>query len=374
VTGAGPRIGVVMPLAEQRGGAEMALLHFLKGLMRESQADIRLCFLEAGPMVEWARQHGYAATVVETGRLRQLVRYSSAVRLLYRWLKRDDISVVLSWMSKAHLYAGPAAWLARIPALWWQHGIPARRGLDMLVSLVPARRILACSKAAVEAQRRLSGTRADVVAVYPGVDLDRLSAAERTRVGRQALGLPREAVVIGIVARLEPWKGVDVVLKGLRELLRRGKRPHLVVIGGPHPLNPQYAVELTRLADKLDLREHVTFCGHQSNVAHWMCEMDIVVSASFGEPFGMVIVEAMGLGKAVIATRSGGPREIVVDEVNGLLVEPGDVAGLVEALSRLADSPELRTRLGESARQRAIQFSAPRFVADVWAAIHKVPQ
>jgi glycosyltransferase involved in cell wall biosynthesis len=370
-TGASARIGVVMPLAEQRGGAERALMHFLEGLGPDSDARVSLCFLESGPLVDWVRQRGYAAEVMEAGRLRQLPQWSSTVRRVYSWLRRNEIGVVLSWMSKAHLYAGPAAWFARIPALWWQHGVPVRGSLDALVSLVPAKRILACSQAAARAQRRLSGQRAELVAVYPGVDLERLRRAEQARVGRQALGLPAEGLVIGVVARLERWKGIDVLLRAVAELLREHPDLHLVVVGGPHPLEPAYADEIRRLAAELGLGEHVTFCGHQNDAPKWMCEMDIAVNASFGEPFGMVIVEAMALGKAVVATDSGGAPEIVTHEVNGLLVAPGEVAELAKSLSRLVTTPGLRRRLGEAARERAKAFSAPRFVAEVLAAVRE---
>lgn len=367
------RIGVVMPLAEQRGGAEMALLHFLDGLLPESKALIRLCFLEPGPMVAWASERGYSATVMQTGRLRQLSKWGASVRSLYAWLLQNEVSVVLSWMAKAHLYAGPAAWLASIPSVWWQHGLPTRRSLDMLVSLVPSQRIIACSQAALQAQRRLSGRRADLVTIYPAVDLERLRRAERARPGRQSLGLPEDALVIGIVARLQRWKGIDVLIRAFRELLSEHQKLHLVVVGGTHSLEAEYASEVQRLPQELGLGQHVTFCGHQSDVAKWMCEMDIVVSASFGEPFGMVIVEAMALGKPVVATSLGGPREIVSDGVNGLLVGPGDVAGFARALARLVESQDLRRGLGEAARGRAADFSAPRFVTEVMAAIRQEP-
>jgi glycosyltransferase involved in cell wall biosynthesis len=366
-----PRIGVVMPLAQQRGGAEVALLRFLDGLRPELKTTVSLCFLEPGPMAEWANQRGYSTTVMQTGRLRELKKWSDSVRSLYAWIRQDQIGVVLSWMAKAHLYAGPAAWWANVPALWWQHGVPSRGALEQLVGLVPARRIIATSRAVAEAQRRFSGRRTELVTVYPGIDLERLQQAERSRVGRKALGLPSDALIVGIVARLERCKGIDVLMHAYRELLRDERNLHLVVVGGLHPLQPDYATEVQRLPVELGIQRQVTFCGHQSDVAQWMCEMDIVVSATFGEGFGMAIVEAMALGKAVVATRSGGVPEILSDGIDGLLVAPGDVGQLTGALARLVDSSDLRTQLGSAARQRAAHFSAPRFVAEALAAIRK---
>lgn len=366
-----PRIGVVMPLAQPRGGAEVALLRFLDGLVPGSKKLLSLCFLEPGPMVEWAKARGYSTTVIETGRLRQLKRWSDSVRSLHRWLLQNQIQIVLSWMAKAHLYVGPAAWWANIPALWWQHAVPARGGLELLVSLIPARRIIASSQAAAQAQRRLSGRRTELVTVYPGVNLERLQEANGTRAGRQALGLPEDALIVGIVARLERCKGIDVLIRAFCELLPEHPNLHLLIVGGLHPLQAEYGAAVQRLPSQLGIQQHVTFSGHQGDVAVWMSEMDIVVSATYGEGFGMAIVEAMALGKAVVATSAGGVPEIVSDGVDGVLVAPGNVARLAGALARLIASPELRVQLGSAARQRALRFSGPRFVAEAMAAIRE---
>jgi glycosyltransferase involved in cell wall biosynthesis len=88
-----------------------------------------------------------------------------------------------------------------------------------------------------------------------------------------------------------------------------------------------------------------------------MDALDIVVHASLGEPFGLVVVEAMALGKPIVATNVGGPAEIVIDGVSGLLVRPGDADGLAMALRRLLAEPGLARRLSEGARTRAERFS-----------------
>jgi glycosyltransferase involved in cell wall biosynthesis len=93
--------------------------------------------------------------------------------------------------------------------------------------------------------------------------------------------------------------------------------------------------------------------------------MDIVVHASHDEPFGIVVIEAMALGKPVIAGSQGGPREIVTDGVDGLLVRYGDPVALGAALGRCLDDPDFAVALGTAARQRAAAFSAPRYARDV---------
>jgi glycosyltransferase involved in cell wall biosynthesis len=360
-----PRAGIVMPLAEQRGGAELALSHFLRGVERTRRADIFVCYLQGGPLAEWTAAEGFPTTVVSSGRLREPWSAVRCVRALARWLKENDIRVVVSWMAKAHLYAGPAALAVRVPALWWQHGVPRNRGLDLAVTLLPARRVLTCSRAAARAQQRMFGQRAELRTIYPPVDLEHLRGVGQSPENRARLGLPASKLIVGIVARLQRWKGVHIFLEAARELLNERPEVFFVIVGGPHPLEPDYADSLERRSRELGLTDHVLFSGYQTNAAQWMAAMDVVVNASFGEPFGMVIIEAMALGKAVIATGLDGPTEIISDGVNGLLVTPGSVGELAGAIRRLVDEPALRTALGQAGRVRAESYGLPRFVLEV---------
>ena len=152
-------VAILMPRATQRGGAEQ-LLDVL--LQHTADADIEwlVIFFEHGPLVSTFSERGVETLVVETGRLRNAIRYIRAVCTLTRLLLEEEADLVFSWMSKAHLYGGWAARRAKIPAMWYQHGIPDPAGLmDRLITLVPARRVFACSEQAAEAQRQLWPTR-----------------------------------------------------------------------------------------------------------------------------------------------------------------------------------------------------------------------
>jgi len=359
------RAGIVMPLGEQRGGAELALVHFLAGVPRNRRGDFFVCYLQPGSLAEWTGAQGFPTVVIPSGRLREPWSWLRCVRGLRRWLRRNGIQVVVSWMPKGHLYAGPAALLNGVPALWWQHGVPRNRGLDLAVTLLPARRVLACSQAAARAQRKVFGQRAELRTIYPPVDTDLLGRIGPAAESRASLGLPADKLIIGIVARLQHWKGVHVLLESARELLNARQDLFFVVVGGPHPLEPEYALTLEQRSRELRLQDHVLFTGYQANSAQWMAAMDVVVNASFGEPFGMVIIEAMALGKAVVATRLDGPTEIITDGIDGLLVSPGSAAELTRSLQRLIEEPQLRAALGQAGRARAQSYAVPRFVLEV---------
>ena len=359
------RAGIVMPLAEQRGGAEHALVQFLAGVAPAERHGLHVCYLEEGPLVEWTAAAGFPTILLRSGRLREPSRWLQCIHQLARWLKQNGIRVVVSWMPKAHLYAGPAALLARVPAMWWQHGLPRNRGLDLAVTLLPARRVLTCSRSAARAQQKVFGQRAELLTIYPPVDFERLSRIAPAPGTRERLGLPPGKLIVGIVARLQRWKGVHVLLEAARELVAERPELFFLVVGGAHPLEPTYPASLQRQSRELGLENHLRFAGYQSDAVPWMAAMDIVVNASFGEPFGMVIIEAMALGKPVVATRLDGPTEIISDGVDGLLVAPGSVPELVQSLRRLIDQPQLRAALGQAGRLRAETYAVPRFVGEV---------
>jgi glycosyltransferase involved in cell wall biosynthesis len=358
-----PRIGIVMPLGQQRGGAELSLLHFLNGIDVAQRHRIRLCFLEDGPLAVQARAMGYASIVVVAGRLRQLWLYARTLRAVYRWIRDERLHVVLSWLAKAHLYAAPAARFARVPAAWWQHGLPTRHGIDQIATLLPAQRILACSVAAARAQSALWGNRLAPVVIHPPVDLIAGDSAEPDAPDRAALQLPVDAPVVGIVARLQRWKGIHLLIEAAAQLRDRHPALRLLVVGGPHAQEADYPQVLRQQCAKLGMQDRVVFLGQRHDVAACMAQMDVVVNASDDEPFGMVIVEAMAQGRAVVAPRAAGPLEIITHGVDGLLFEPRNVTALADALHLLLRDAALRTALGRAARNRAQQFGVPRFTA-----------
>ena len=114
-------------------------------------------------------------------------------------------------------------------------------------------------------------------------------------------------------------------------------------------------------SDRLGLGDRVTFPGRvdHATAMRLFAGCSSFVLPSRHEPFGIVNLEAMAAGKAVVATRVGGVPEIVTDGENGLLVEPEDSAELATALRRLADDAALRERLGAAGRQRAEGFTWP---------------
>jgi glycosyltransferase involved in cell wall biosynthesis len=167
-----------------------------------------------------------------------------------------------------------------------------------------------------------------------------------------------EGPFVLLLARLVEKKGVGIAIRAMKLVLEKDQNAKLVIVGAG-PLKAQ----LERLAATHHVTENVIFAGSVEHEA----AMEItnralfVVVPSHWEAFGMVCLEAMIAGKAVIASRSGGPSEIVVDGETGLLVPPRDEQALACAIQTLLDNPERAEEMGRRGRDRALaHFTWPQ--------------
>lgn len=364
-----------MPQGEQRGGGELMLLHLLRHGRAEG-VSWRVLFFEEGPLVEAVSELGVPTGLLRPGRLRQIGRYLRTVEEVARHLRTRGDDLVLSWSAKPHCYGSLAAARAGIPSVWYQLGYPVGRHLsviDRVATALPARAVLTLSRAAQQGQAALWPHRLTPL-VYPAVELDKFDpdGLPDAHDARTSLGLDRDRPLIVMAGRLQRWKGMDVLLRAMPTVLQAHPEARAVVVGGKHVLEPEYEDELDGLVRQLRLEDSVRLVGHQRNVALWMQAADVVVHASDHEPFGIVVIEAMALGKAVVAGAEGGPSEIITPGCDGFLAPFGDVDALARHLITLLGDPALRDRLGRAARRRARAFAPQRFAEQVVAALQQV--
>lgn len=363
------KVAIIMPLAEQRGGGEKRLWDLMyEG--RNSGIEWLLIFLENGSLAEQIRTLGIDVRTVPSGRLREPHRFIAAVLKIASVVRRERADVVLAWMWKAHYYSSPAAILAGIPSLWSQLEVPDDSLLKRIATILPTSGMLINSKSGKATQEKLSPQRA-IRLVYPGVALNYfnpslLSTPEATR---RKLGLPLDGPLIGMVGRLQRWKGMHVLVEAMPKVLQKYPKAHCVVVGGKHQLEPDYQNYLEERMGGLGLDDQVILAGAQLNVPEWMQAMDVFVHASDNEPFGIVIVEAMALGKPVVASNSGGPSEIITDGENGLLTPYGDSEALANAILRYLDDWEFARGIRGAAQERAPDFSTQRYAQNFIEAI-----
>jgi glycosyltransferase involved in cell wall biosynthesis len=351
-TPAPPRIPVLVVTTAKAGGAERAveyLVQQLPGLGFEPT----LLLLEPGPLEGWLAAAGVTSVVAASSR-REVPRQAQ------RLVEETRARLVLSSKWHAHRYGGAAAHAAGIPAVFWQHDIAKPTLAQIKASLVPAQAIVCPSLLAIEAQRWLT-PEAETVQIYPGVPVGALAArATRAPLDRSRIQEP----LVGILGRLSAFKGQHVFLEAAALVLRRRPDVRFVVVGGPVlDEDHEYVDRLHRLALDFGLADRLQFVGHQPDVVPWLNALDVAVHATGGEPFGLVLIEAMALGTPVIATDLGGPSEIIEHGRSGWLVPVGRPHAMAEAILRVLDDAALRDRLSTGGAQRASRFTVERMSA-----------
>jgi glycosyltransferase involved in cell wall biosynthesis len=357
-----PPIGIVMPLASQQGGAEALLQHLLRH--REHAHRYVCAFLEDGPLVTEVRELGYDATVFPTTHLSHASNYLKTLRSLRAWIKAKRLRTVVSWMPKAHMYVSPASMFLSASVVWFQHGVPHRHPMDRLISLFPAKAVLCCSETSKRGQDQMFPARQSHVC-YPGIVLSSEAGKSKTQ-ARNRLGLPEITPIVGMVARLEHWKGAHVFVEAAAKILERYPEATLFVVGGDHPLDVAYAERVKGMVRELRCGERFILAGQRpmTEVPLWHSAADLIVHPVVGvEPFGMSVVEAMAAGKVVVASDLGGPAEVIQNGVNGILIQGADADLLASTVLQLLEDPDRRDAIEKQAILRAQNFSVDAFAA-----------
>jgi len=352
------RLVVTVPWRERLGGAEIMLWRFLSRV-DTGRFDVTVVFFEPGPFRDdVAALPGIRTVAVPIARLRDVRRTGAATRALAGVLRDTRPDLLLNWVAKAQLYGASAAALAGCAdrVVWWQHGIPHGHWMDRLATALPARAVGCSSTVAAWAQARQHPRRPTFV-VHPGVEPDRA-----VPVARRDLGIAPQRTVIGIVGRLQPWKGQHRVIEAVGRLRDTGHDVHALVVGGDaHGLSPQYGDRLDRCIGELGLRDRVTMTGQVGDPSPYIAAMDVLVNASEREPFGIVVLEAMAQEVAVVAVGDGGARDIVEDGVSGVLVARPDAALIAAGVGAMLDDDGRRQRIAAAGRERLLaRFTAQR--------------
>ena len=209
-------------------------------------------------------------------------------------------------------------------------------------------RVLAVSGYVAETARAL-GVGSERIALVPeGLDAEKFASAAKPREFRARHGLPPNQPLVGMVGCLVAWKGHEVFLEACAKALPGTDAAALIVGGEPDGSGLMLAA-LREKARILGIEDRVFFTGYESDVASAMAACQVVVHASTSpEPFGRVILEAMALGRPIVATQAGGPQEVIEPGLDGLLVPPGDEAAMARAMGHiLADAP-MRERFAKA--------------------------
>ncbi len=345
-----PRV-LVLTKTTALGGAERLLANALPHLDRE-RFDYRLAaFDDAGPLASAWRDAGLPLERLPARRAS--APGPRALLALRRRLLGDRIDVLHAHLPLPGTIARVAARGLPTRVVYTEHSEPhtyrpASRWLNAATYGWQSA-VVSVSEAVRSSAARGIGSRAEALAtVVPnGIDPEELDRAA----GRAPGPLPRGASAgfsVLVPATLDPRKGQDVLLAALDRLRGNGRSagpPVHAWLAGDGPTREA----LERIARSLALEDRVHFLGRRTDVFPLMRQADAIALPSRHEGHPLALLEAMALGKAVVASAVGGVPESVRDGETGLLVPSEDAAALARALARLRDDAALRRRLGAAA-------------------------
>jgi len=292
--------------------------------------------------------------------------------IVHSWLFEADIA---ARMAGVHMRARRVTSLAA-PAYdrsaaraagWPARSVLARRGIDAATARLADPLFVACSQFVARSTSAALRLRTDRVRVIPNsVDPQRLAAAPGDRAGRRAqLGLSADRFVVLAMGRLDPQKGLDVLIRAA-DGVQQNVPELAVIILGEGPLRP----ELEALVADRGLEGIVQLPGASLDIASYLAMADAFAFPSRFEGFGMALAEAMAVGLACVTTALPPVFEFAEPDVNALCVGVDDVTALGSQLQRLARDPRLRAALGDAAQQTVALRLDVRVTGPQWHAAY----
>lgn len=339
---------------------------------RHNAQDPEALASEAG--INTAREHNVRVICIPD-LVRDLRPYHdlAAFLCLFRIIRREKPRIAHTHTSKAGILGRWAAFFAGVPVIihtphghvFWGYFPPMRTRLFILLERWTAR--ITAAMVMLTHQEREDHLNFGIApenkfnVIHSGINLEMFQDAGSNHTDiKAALGIPPETAVVGTAGRLTAVKGQDVLIRAASELIRRGKRIFLVFLG-----DGELRQELEQLTVRLGIEEYVRFLGWRPDVAEVMSVFDLFVLPSLNEGMGRVLVEAMALGKPIVASDVGGISDLVVHGRNGCLVPPGDVLSLSAAISDLLENPEKGRIMGEHGKKIAVDYSADAMVQKI---------
>lgn len=333
------------------GGQEIRILTEARGLIRRGH-DVRILCPDTAQIYAAASDYGVPVTALPIYRKRLPDFFA-----LRRWLVENGRQVDV-----INTHSSTDSWLAALAARTLRDTPPIvrTRHLSTVVNRSRGTRWLyekGCTHVVVTGEKlkeqlvNHNGFPADHFTSIPtGIDTDRFRPRERLA-ARSALDLDPEGIYIGILATLRDWKGHTVLFEALAALRSRWPGLRLLVIGdGP------YRDRLDIRAEALGISDLIDFVGHRLDPEAWLNAVNVFALPSWGdEGVSQALMQAMASALPIVTTPVGSLTEVIHHESTGLIVPPRDAEALAGAIERLLADAALSRRLGEAARDLAVE-------------------
>ncbi len=357
---AGKKILIVHSSAELYG-SDRCLLSAAKGLVANG-VNLHVTVPSTGPLVKELTNAGAVVHILDpivfrrevlsvSGLAKLFLRTPLATWQLVRLIRSEHFDLVHT-NTGVIIGGAVASEITRTPHVWQFREILDEFGWVLRLYepfvLMLSKRVVFIT-AAVQEQFFLKGFKLKGSIINDGIPSGLFDFTKTER--------KDDRFVITTVGRLAPYKGQDVFLKALALAIQTGINLEAYIVGDVYGNRYGYREELKQLASKLGLDSRVNFVGFQTEIQPFLEKCNLFVIPSIRpEGLGIVILEAMMSGRAVIATGGGGSAEVVANGEDGILIPPGDYNAMAKAIIQLAQDEELRKSLASSGKRKVKEY------------------
>ena len=363
------RVLFVSDGGDRIAGAERSLLYLIEQLDRSrfecctalgSDGELASELRRQGVEVAIVPMHAIDRTINPARLCAHLLHFVTGVLRVAWLIRRWRIDVVHSNKNTTIFYSIVPAALMRRKSVWHVRNYVSNFGFIGWLLIRLCDHLLVVSSSVAEPFRRsFRGIEGKLTIVNEGIDAEAYRAQAGTTDIRSELGVAPGAPLVGLVGRITAWKGQAEFIQAAKLVSEVIPAARFLLVGdcigtsqAEQVADEEYKQSLVRLVEQLEMGDRVFFTGHRTDVPSIMSALDVMVCASWSEPFGMVVTEAMAVGTPVVATRAGGPVDIIRHEMDGLLVEPRSPEELAQAAIRLLADGPLARALAEEAKDR----------------------
>lgn len=347
------------------GGGERHFADLSNALAKRGH-DVYAALSPASPLRE--RLTGIPDANIITPPLRNALDLASATRLA-RFIREQHIEIVHAHLARDYPLAAYAARRARrsVPFILTRH-VPFEMSRLHKFTLAKVAYVIAVSEGVARGLRAQQIFADEKIRVIPNgisaAQLDR-SLKDFDRAAHRRTLHANAPLLVGTVGELSPVKGQDEFVRAAAIVIRRENftRAQFLIVGDDTSLGAPTRQLLEKLIAQYQLQEHVLILGHVSELTPLLASLDLYVSASRAEAFGLAMLEALMCGVATVATATDGAHELIDDGVTGKLVPLGVVDALASTMLNLLQNEDERVRIGERAREESrARFSLERMV------------
>ena len=346
------RVGFIFNHAKYVGGGEISFVELIEAVQHYDVHPV--VFVPAyGGVYERLRALQIETVVFPLPTLRHpsALFFPIIGKRLAKKFQSLNLDLVHTNGARCMLYAGVAARQAHIPCVWHVRVMERDGFLDRLRGRL-ASAVIANSHAVAATLKPLLPPDLPVNVIYNGIDLKAFAQSAPADI-RKVFGLNAAPVILS-VGRITREKGLENLIKASVDLKQK-LVAHSVVVAGPAP-DRKYVEQLKAMVNQFELPGWI-WAGVRNDIPSLMKGASALALSSHREGFSRVIVEAWASGLPVVATRQGGPAELVTHGENGWLVAPDHIAELADGLARLITDPALAQKLRDQGLKTAQKFS-----------------